>query len=146
MWSWGSCLMGGLDSEGVSSAASASSFRLLPLGAGSRGVRQYVTVLVTTCRTLTRPGLPFVSGSTWVGEKVALHGAALSGVEVYGEEIDWAEPMAGENGDCGIWRRRGVRADLGAGLAKVEAGIAMRGDSGRVLVAVLALLEKDAAL
>lgn len=62
-----------------------SSFLLLPFGAGSRGVRQYVTVLVTTWRTLTLPGLPLISGSTFVGEKDALQGAALSGVEEYGE-------------------------------------------------------------
>lgn len=40
-----------------------------------------------------------------------------------------------------------MRADFGAGLAKDEGvGMAMRGDSGRVRVAVLALLENDAAL
>lgn len=54
--------------------------------------------------------------------------------------------MAGEKGDCGMSRRRGVRADLGAGLANGDGGMAIRGDSGRVFPAVLALLEKEAAL
>ena len=63
------------------SISSTSSFLLLPFGAGSSGVRQYVTVLVTTCRTLTLPGLPLISGSISRGENVALHGAALSGVD-----------------------------------------------------------------
>lgn len=79
-----SCLIGGSAEDSLelnSSTGSASIFLLLPLGAGSSGVRQYVTVLVTTCRTLTRPGLPLISGSMLVGEKVALHGAALNGVD-----------------------------------------------------------------
>lgn len=47
----------------TSSASSISIFLLLPLGAGSRGVRQYVTVLVTTCRTWTLPGGPLALAS-----------------------------------------------------------------------------------
>lgn len=62
------------------SAAGASSFLLFPLGAGSRGVRQYVTVRVTTWRTLTLPGFPLASGSASRGLYVALQGAALRGV------------------------------------------------------------------
>lgn len=65
----------------VDDAASTSIFRRLPLGAGSSGVRQYVTVRVTTWRTLTLPGLPAASTSTSRGEKEALHGAAERGVE-----------------------------------------------------------------
>lgn len=42
-------------------SSSASIFLLLPLGAGSRGVRQYVTVRVTTCRTCTLPDSPPMS-------------------------------------------------------------------------------------
>lgn len=83
-----SCLTGGssdpsfeLPSFGLSTS-STSIFLLLPLGAGSSGVRQYVTVRVTTCRTLTLPGLLLASlGSTSRGEKDALQGAALSGVD-----------------------------------------------------------------
>lgn len=67
------------------------------------------------------------------GENDALHGAALSGVDEYGEGIEavvCAEPSAGENGDCGIASRRGVRADLGAGFANGDGGMMMRGESG----------------
>ena len=39
-----------------------------------------------------------------------------------------------------------MRADLGAGFANGEGGMVMRGDSGMVRVAVLALLEKEAVL
>ena len=78
------------------------------------------------------------------GEKDALQGAALSGVDEYGvaiectectEWVECAEPMAGENGDCGMWSLRGVRpdADLGGGLAKGEGGMITRGESDRVL-------------
>jgi len=42
-----SCLIGGSSSTGDLEPRS-STFLLLPLGAGSRGVRQYVTVRVTT--------------------------------------------------------------------------------------------------
>jgi hypothetical protein len=79
-----SCLIAGssetLSSTGLSTAttgglvdptfdsAGASSFLLLPRGAGSSGVRQYVTVRVTTCRTLTLPGLPLTSGSASTAE------------------------------------------------------------------------------
>lgn len=86
----------------VSSASSTSIFLLLPFGAGSRGVRQYVTVRVTTCRTCTLPGGPLALASGLVksrGEKDALHGAALMGVEEYGEGTEWverADPRAGE--------------------------------------------------
>ena len=52
-----------------------SIFLLLPLGAGSRGVREYVTVLVTTCRTLI---LLVVLLSASVGEYVALQGVPLN--------------------------------------------------------------------
>ena len=83
----------------IGDSAGASSFLLLPRGAGSKGVRQYVTVRVTTWRTLTFPGLPLISGSTSRGENEALHGAALSGVLVYGDGSVLAEPGAGENGD-----------------------------------------------
>lgn len=61
-----------------------------------------MTVRVTTWRTLTRPGFPLTSGSTEVGEKEALHGAALRGVDAYGDETECAEPGTGEKGDCGI--------------------------------------------
>lgn len=80
-----SCLIGGSADDSFEvcdeSISSMSSFLLLPFGAGSSGVRQYVTVLVTTCRTLTLPGLPLISGSISRGENDALHGAALSGVD-----------------------------------------------------------------
>ena len=78
-------------------AVGASNFLLLPRGAGSNGVRQYVTVLVTTWRTLTLPGLPFASGLASLGEYVALQGAALSGVPEYG--VECAELSAGVKGD-----------------------------------------------
>lgn len=45
-------------------------------------------------------------------------------------------------GDCGIWRRRGVREDRGAGMAKGEGGMVMRGDWGLGRVLVLALLRE----
>ena len=82
-----SCLTG-RSSHAVSLESSViSSFLRLPLGAGSRGVRQYVTVRVTTCRTLTLPGWLVVADSAVYsrGEKDALQGAALSGVEEYGD-------------------------------------------------------------
>ena len=76
----------------------------------------------------------------------ALHGAALSGVDTYGEETEWAEPGAGEKaGDCGICSLRGVRAERGAGFTNCDGGIVTRGDSGRTL-AVLAALAEDAVL
>lgn len=93
-----------------------------------------LTVLVTTCRTLTRPGCPLASVST-LRSYEALHGAALSGVGTKGDVAEWAEcaePGTGENGDCGM-RRRGVRADLGAGFANGDGGMVTRGDSGLVL-------------
>lgn len=108
-----------------------SSFLLFPRGAGSSGVLQYVTVRVTTWRTLTLPGLPLTSGSASRGEKDALHGAALSG-----DCAVLAVFIAGEYGDCGICSLRGVRADRGPGLTKGDGGIMMRGDSGRVLLLV----------
>lgn len=43
----------GAETAGGGGISGASSFRFLPLGAGSRGVRLYVTVRVTTDRTLT---------------------------------------------------------------------------------------------
>ncbi|KAK1058421.1 hypothetical protein LTR74_013390 [Friedmanniomyces endolithicus] len=43
-------------------------FHKFPSGTASSGVRQYVTVLVTTCLTLTLPGLPLASVSTSRGE------------------------------------------------------------------------------
>lgn len=52
--------------------------------------------------------------------------------------------MPAENGDCGIFSLRGVRADRGAGLAKDEKGMVTRGDSGRDRRALEAVLE-DAA-
>ena len=69
------------DSSADAASSSTSIFLRLPLGAGSSGVRQYVTVRVTTCRTLTLPGLPLASTSTSRGEKDALQGAAERGVE-----------------------------------------------------------------
>ena len=78
-----SCLIGGSSDPSFEElTSSTSSFLLLPFGAGSRGVRQYVTVRVTTCRTLTLPGLSVAeSGAYSRGENDALHGAALSGVD-----------------------------------------------------------------
>ena len=43
-----SCLIDGSSDEDFELTSSTSIFLLLPLGAGSSGVRQYVTVLVTT--------------------------------------------------------------------------------------------------
>ena len=102
-----------------------------------------MTVLVTTWRTLTLPGLPLSSASLTVGENEALHGAALTGVELKGDPTDCADgrPADGmpvEYGDRGMFIR-GVRADRGPGLAKGDGGIVTRGDSGLCLV-VLALL------
>lgn len=51
-----SCLIGGSTEPSCEELTSSTSiFLLLPFGAGSSGVRQYVTVLVTTCLTLTLP-------------------------------------------------------------------------------------------
>ena len=86
-------------------ASSCSTFLLFhrfPFGAGSRGVRQYVTVRVTTCLTLTLPGWPLISALVSRDSNDALQGAELSGVDMYGEATVCAEPMAGENGDCGM--------------------------------------------
>lgn len=81
-----------------------------------------------------------MSGSTSRGEKDALHGAALRGVDEYGEAIDCAELRAGLRGDCGM-RSLGVAlADRSAGLMKGEGGIVTCGDCGRVL-GVPALME-----
>lgn len=79
---------------------------------------------------LTLPGWLVASALLSRGEKVALHGAELSGVVEYGDEMDLAEAIAGEKGDCGM-RSRGVRADFGPGLAKGEGGMMILGDSGR---------------
>lgn len=126
-----SCLSGGSSESAFrEETSSTSSFLLLPLGAGSNGVRQYVTVRVTTCRTWTLPGWPTTSRLDSRGENDALHGAALSGVHVYGDGTDWADLRAGENGDCGMRSRLGVRADLGAGFAKGDGGMMIRGDCG----------------
>ena len=51
-----SCLTGGSSDDASVASSDVSSFLRFPLGAGSRGVRQYVTVRVTTWRTLTLPG------------------------------------------------------------------------------------------
>lgn len=71
----------------------------------STGVRLYVTVRVTTSRTLTRLARGFFSRSHDFGE-----------VAEYGEAMDFAlageRTPAGENGDWGMYRR-GVRADCG---------------------------------
>lgn len=99
-----------------------------------------MTVLVTTWRTLTLPGLPLASGSASRGEYVALHGAALRGVPEYGDGIECAELRAGVKGDWGMCSRRGVRDDRGAGIANDEGGIVMRGDCGLDRDVVLALL------
>lgn len=59
-----------------------------------------MTVLVTTCRTLTLPGLSVASIAEYSrGENDALHGAALSGVDEYGDGTECAEPRPAENGD-----------------------------------------------
>ena len=129
-------------------ASSCSTFLLfhrLPFGAGSNGVLQYVTVLVTTCLTLTLPGWPLVSALASLDSNEALQGAELSGVEIYGDAMVCAEPSTGEKGDCGMWSLRGVRADLSAGFMNCEGGIVTRGESGRAL-AVLAALVEDAEL
>ena len=53
-----SCLISGPTEASFDEPTSSTSiFLLLPFGAGSSGVRQYVTVLVTTCLTLTLPAL-----------------------------------------------------------------------------------------
>lgn len=89
---------------------------------------------MTVCRTLTLPGFPFASGSALLGEKLALHGAPLSGVLEYGEAPTFA---FGENGEVGICSRFGVREDRGwPGLANCacgDGGMTIRGDSGRIL-------------
>lgn len=121
-------------------SSSASIFLLLPFGAGSRGIRQYVTVRVTTCRTCTFPDGPPISACGSCGENVALQGAALRGVELYGEGTDCADARAGEKGDCGICSRRGVRADLGAGFTKSDGAMMTRGDPGLLLDIEAALL------
>lgn len=115
-----SFLIGGSSDGSFVAVSSCSTFLLfhrLPLGAGSRGVLQYVTVLVTVWRTLTLPGWPFASVLTSRGSNEALHGAELSGVEIYGEATECAEPGTGEKGDWGMCSLRGVRADLGGGFA-----------------------------
>ena len=88
-----------------------------------------MTVRVTTCRTLTLPGLPVVSLGHSRGEKDALHGAALTGVEEYGEPTLCADGRAGVNGDCGMYSRGAPRADLGAGFANGDGGMVTRGES-----------------
>ena len=51
-----SCLIeGSTEPSWEELTSSTSIFLLLPFGAGSSGVRQYVTVRVTTCLTLTLP-------------------------------------------------------------------------------------------
>lgn len=75
-----------------------------------------------------------------LGENDALHGAALRGVDVYGDGTDCAEVSAGENGDCGMRSRLGVRADLGAGFANGDGGIMIRGDCGLEAAVDAALL------
>ena len=88
--------------EVVSSCSTFLLFHKFPFGAGSSGVLQYVTVLVTTCLTLTLPGWPLVSALASLVSKDALQGAELSGVETYGDAIVCAEPGTGEKGDCGM--------------------------------------------
>lgn len=95
---------------------------------------------MTTCLTLTFPGLLLASASCSArGENVALHGVALSGVAVYGDGNVCALPMAGEKGDCGM-RSRGVRAERGPGLANGDGGMIIRGDSGLVLLVFVTLV------
>jgi len=101
-----------------------------------------VTVLVTTCLTVTLPGLPLASVSTSRGEKDALHGAALSGVDEYDDLV--ADGMPAENGDCGMWSLRGVRDERGAGTANDDGGMVTRGDSGRDLLRLEAVFEDTA--
>ena len=88
--------------EAPSSCSTFLLFHNFPFGAGSSGVLQYVTVRVTTCLTLTLPGWPPVSALISRDSNDALQGAELSGVEMYGDAIVCAEPIAGENGDCGM--------------------------------------------
>lgn len=116
----------------VASCSTFLLFQRLPSGTASSGVRQYVTVLVTICFTVTFPGFPVVSMSISRGEKDALHGVLHKGPEVYGDATDRADGKASpDKGDCGIVSRRGVRDERGAGLAKGDGGIVTRGDSGR---------------
>ena len=89
-----------------------SSFRFLPLGAGSSAVLLYVTVLVTTDRTLTGRMQPLRGASKYrcpllsrfqsAGEKGERLRPALMG--------DWALPAvnggAEWRGDWGMRRRR----------------------------------------
>lgn len=139
-----SCFISGVGSSDHAfedeTSSSASIFLRLPLGAGSRGVRQYVTVLVTTCRTWTLPDGPPTSAGGSRGENVAFHGAALRGVELYGDGTDCAEAREGEKQDVGMCNRRGVPADRGAGLTKGDGGMITRGDSGLLLHTEAALL------
>ena len=71
---------------------------------------------------------------------MALQGAALRGVPEYGDGIECAELSAGVKGDCGMCSRRGVRDERGAGIAKDEGGMVIRGDWGLDRDVVLALL------
>ena len=111
-----------------------SSRLFFPLGAGSRGVTGdlvYVTVLVTTCLTLTDLCVPDRGASKCLvfpsitqsagenGERIALL-LALPSVLLFGESVE-----GDQAGDWGIRSRRkavGVRAEFG-GRMKGEGGI-----------------------
>jgi hypothetical protein len=116
------------DTAGGGGISGASSFRFLPLGAGSRAVLLYVTVLVTTDRTLTGRMQPLLGASKYLcpllsrfqsagenGERpmLALIGdGALPGV--------WSGAEC--KGDCGI-RSRLKPAELARVCAKAEDGV-----------------------
>lgn len=113
-----------------------SIFLLLPLGAGSKGVDVYVTVLVTTCLTLTWRGAEHIEGAPktlvlpsmiqLVGEngerstlllgvafvallRVALLGAALRGTALLGVALELrGDMLIMELGDCGMRSLRSV--------------------------------------
>lgn len=68
-----------------------SSFLRLPFGAGSRGVRVYVTVLVTTCLTLTGRWQPDRGGSRYRVFPSRIQSAGENGERIaplFGELVD----------------------------------------------------------
>ena len=84
-----------------------SIFLLLPRGAGSRGVRVYVTVLVTTCLTLTGRWPPLDRGDA----KCLVLPSMIQSAGEKGDRIALLleESVVGEKaGDWGIRRRCSV--------------------------------------
>jgi len=105
-----------------------SSFRFLPLGAGSRSVILYVTVLVTTERTLTGRTQAFFGASKYLCPVLSrFQSAGENGERAILALIgDWALPGvfrdAEYNGDCGM-RRRLNPVGVGCVCAKDEDGV-----------------------